>query len=172
MRNTITLLILIVVACTNTLAGQNGYPATINVTGHSLSTGTMNWDWSLGETLMLQTTNSPSLICINTGYLQNDFGIGIDHKILESNTTFKIGPNPVNQVLKINSNQNGIVILKVEILNQDGQLYKILQGPFSGIQFEQTISFASANTGSYFIVIYYVVGNSFSTMKVFKIIKL
>ncbi len=171
MKTAIPLLILFCVCCTNWLAAQNGYPATINVTGHSMTTGTITWDWSLGEPLMLPTTILPTHIFINTGFLQNDFGMGIDNKILELTSPFKIGPTPVIQNLKIISNQNGIVISKLEVLNQHGQLFKIVQGPFSGIRFEHSISFASANTGIYFIVIHYVVELSISKLKVFKIIK-
>jgi hypothetical protein len=171
MKTTIKLLILFWGSSTNSLAAQNGYPATINVSGHSIATNTITWDWSLGEALMLRTPHTVNVICINTGYLQNDFGMGIDNKLLELNTPFKIGPNPVIKNLKIISNQNGIVISKIEVVQENGQLLKIIQGPFSGILFEQSLNFASANTGTYFIMIHYVVENSFSKVNVFKIIK-
>ena len=55
--------------------------------------------------------------------------------------------------------------------NMQGQLLKIIEGPWSGIQFEQNLSFASVNTGIYLIVIHYVVGNSILKKQIFKIIK-
>jgi len=55
--------------------------------------------------------------------------------------------------------------------NEQGQLLKIVQGPFSGIQFEQTLSFASVNTGIYFVAIHYVVGKSNLKKEIFKVIK-
>ena len=55
--------------------------------------------------------------------------------------------------------------------NAQGQFLKIVEGPWSGIDFEQNLSFASANTGIYFIVIHYVVGNSILKKQIFKIIK-
>jgi hypothetical protein len=55
--------------------------------------------------------------------------------------------------------------------NQQGQLLKIVEGPWSGIQCEQTLSFTSVNTGIYFIAIHYVVGNSILKKQIFKIIK-
>jgi hypothetical protein len=129
------------------------------------------WDWSFGELLLVNTLYADKNFLLTTGFLQNDFGVGVDFKVLELSTLFKIGPNPIVQNLKIKSDQSGIIISKVEMINEQGQLLKIVQGPFSGIQFEQTLSFASANTGIYFIVIHYVVGVSILKKQIFKIIK-
>jgi hypothetical protein len=103
--------------------------------------------------------------------LQNEFWVSIDFKKLDLTTLFKFGPNPVVQNLKINSDQSGIIISKIEMSNAQGQFLKIVEGPWSGIDFEQNLSFASANTGIYFIVIHYVVGNSILKKQIFKIIK-
>jgi len=171
MRNTIKLVLFLLSGSSNTLEAQNGYPATLNVTGNSISTGMVRWDWSFGEPFMLSAFNPNKNICINTGFLQNNFEVGVDFEKIELNTPFKIGPNPVIQNLKINSNQNGIVISKIEIVNEYGYVFKIIHGPFSGIQFEQLISFDSVNTGTYFILIHYVVETLFPKIKVFKVIK-
>jgi hypothetical protein len=64
-----------------------------------------------------------------------------------------------------------MIISKIEMSNAQGQLLKIIQGPWSGIQFEQTLSFASVNTGIYFIAIHYVVGKSILKKQIFKVIK-
>lgn len=171
MKTTILLFVLFIGVSSNTIKAQNGYPATINITGHSFTNGELTWDWSVGEPLMLSIVKTDQPLFIYTGFIQNEFSIGIDLKIFEHTSPFKIGPNPVIQNLKINCNQNGIVITKIEIRNEQGRIYKNIQGPFSAIGFEQSISFNSANTGIYFILIHYVVDHSFSKMNVFKIIK-
>ena len=171
MKNTILCFILLIGFCANKLEAQNGYPTSINVTGYSTTKGEVTWDWSVGEPLMLSMINSNQSIFIYTGYLQNDFSVGIDLTIFERASPFKIGPNPVIQNLKINCNQNGMVITKIEVCNEQGQIYQSIPGPFSAIGFEQAITFNSANTGIYFIMIHYVVDYSFSKMNVFKIIK-
>jgi hypothetical protein len=108
---------------------------------------------------------------LTTGFLQNEFWVSIDLKELDLITPFKIGPNPAVQFLKIYSDQSGILISKIEMRNEQAQLLKLILGPFSGIQFQQTISIASVNTGTYFIVIHYVVGNSILKKQIFKVIK-
>ena len=157
--------------CSYTINAQTKYPSIINLTGDSKQIEGIIWDWSFGEQLLVQTLYSNKNLILTTGYLQNDFGNGVNFKIFETTTPFKIGPNPFMQNLKIHSDQSGIQISKIEISNDQGQLIKIIQGPWSGIQFEQTLFFTSANTGIYFIAIYYVVGNSILKKQIFKVIK-
>ena len=157
--------------CSDTLNAQSKYPTIINLSGDSKLIEGIIWDWSFGEQLLVNTLYSDKNFLLTTGFLQNDFGVGVDFKILETTTPFKIGPNPFIKNLKIHSDQSGILISKIEMSNAQGQLLKIIQGPWSGIQFEQTISFTSANTGIYFISIHYVVGKSILKKQIFKVIK-
>ena len=157
--------------CSDTINGQTKYPTIINLSGDSKLIEGIIWDWSFGEQLLVNTLYSDKNFLLTTGFLQNDFGVGVDFKILETTTPFKIGPNPFIKNLKIHSDQSGILISKIEMSNAQGQVLKIIQGPWSGIQFEQTISFTSANTGIYFIVIHYVVGKSILKKQIFKVIK-
>ncbi len=157
--------------CSDTINGQTKYPTIINLSGDSKLIEGIIWDWSFGEQLLVNTLYSDKNFLLTTGFLQNDFGVGVDFKILETTTPFKIGPNPFIKNLKIHSDQSGILISKIEMSNAQGQVLKIIQGPWSGIQFEQTISFTSANTGIYFISIHYVVGKSILKKQIFKVIK-
>jgi hypothetical protein len=157
--------------CSYTINAQTKYPSIINLSGDSKQIEGIIWDWSFGEQLLVQTLYSSKNLILTTGYLQNDFGNGVNFKILETTTPFKIGPNPFIQNLKIHSDQSGIIISKIEMSNAQGQLLKMVEGPWSGIQFEQTLSFASVNTGIYFIVIHYVVGKSILKKQIFKVIK-
>lgn len=163
--------LLLVSLCNDTLIAQTKYPTIISVNADSKAIEGIIWDWSFGEQLLVNTLYSDKNFILTTGFLQNDFGLGINLKILELTTLFKIGPNPIIQNLRISSDQNGIVIQKIEMISEQGQLLKIIQGPFSGIQFEQTLLFASANTGIYFVAIHYVVGNSILKRQIFKVIK-
>ena len=155
----------------SSLNAQTKYPNIISVNADSKALEGIIWDWSFGEQLLVNTLYSNKNFLLTTGFLQNDFGVGVDFKILETTTPFKIGPNPFIKNLKIHSDQSGIQISKIEISNDQGQLLKIIQGPWSGIQFEQTLFFTSANTGIYFIAIHYVVGNSILKKQIFKVIK-
>ena len=157
--------------CSDTINGQTKYPTIINLSGDSKLIEGIIWDWSFGEQLLVNTLYSDKNFLLTTGFLQNDFEVGVDFKILETTTPFKVGPNPLIKNLKIHSDQSGILISKIEMSNAQGQLLKIIQGPWSGIQFEQTLSFTSANTGIYFIAIHYVVGRSILKKQIFKVIK-
>ena len=154
-----------------TLNGQTKFPTIINISGDSKQIEGIIWDWSFGEQLLVNTLYSDKNFLLTTGFLQNDFGVGVNFKILETTTPFKIGPNPFIKNLKIHSDQSGILISKIEMRNAQGQLLKMVEGPWSGIQFEQNLSFASANTGIYFISIHYVVGKSILKKQIFKVIK-
>jgi hypothetical protein len=157
--------------CGYTINAQSKYPTIINLSGDSKALEGIIWDWSFGEQLLVNTLYSDKNFLLTTGFLQNDFGVGVNFKILETTTPFKIGPNPFIKNLKIHGDQSGILISKIEISNAQGQLLKIIQGPWSGIQFEQTLFFTSANTGIYFIAIHYVVGKSILKKQIFKVIK-
>ncbi len=157
--------------CCYTINAQTKYPTIINLNGNSKQIEGIIWDWSFGEQLLVNTLYSSKNLMLTTGFLQNEFWVSIDLKELDLITPFKIGPNPAVQFLKIFSDQSGILISKIEMSNAQGQLLKIIQGPWSGIQFEQTISFTSANTGIYFISIHYVVGKSILKKQIFKVIK-
>ena len=158
-------------SCSDTLNAQSKYPTIINLSADSKQIEGIIWDWSFGEQLLVNTLYSDKNFLLTTGFLQNDFGVSVDFKILETTTPFKIGPNPFIKNLKIHSDQSGILISKIEMSNAQGQLLKIIQGPWSGIQFEQTLSFTSANTGIYLISIHYVVGKSILKKQIFKVIK-
>ena len=163
--------LILVSFCNDRLNAQTSYPNIISVNADSKALEGIIWDWSFGEQLLVNTLYSVKNFILTTGFLQNDFGIGVDFKVLELSTFFKIGPNPIVQNLKIKFDQSGIIISKIEMSNAQGQLLKIIQGPFSGIQFEQSLYFASVNTGIYFIVIHYVVGVSILKKQIFKVIK-
>jgi hypothetical protein len=157
--------------CCYTINAQTKYPTIINLNGNSKQIEGIIWDWSFGEQLLVQTLYSSKNLMLTTGFLQNEFWVSIDLKELDLITPFKIGPNPAVQFLKIYSDQSGILISKIEMRNEQAQLLKLILGPFSGIQFQKTISIASVNTGTYFIVIHYVVGNSILKKQIFKVIK-
>jgi hypothetical protein len=154
-----------------TLNAQAKFPNIISVNANSKQIEGILWDWSFGEQLLVNTLYSDKNFLLTTGFLQNDFEVGVDFKILETTTPFKVGPNPLIKNLKIHCDQSGILISKIEMNNAQGQLLKIILGPWSGIQFEQTLSFTSTNTGIYFIAIHYVVGRSILKKQIFKVIK-
>jgi len=152
---------------------QNKDPLAFNVSGHTKYVEPYSWDWSFGEALIVNTLYAKNRFLITAGLLQNNFLMEYNGHIVDSiGIHFTMGPNPVKNKLIISAAQIGLEISKIEIFYQQGKEYQIIQGPFSGLHFYQEISFASANTGIYIVVIHYVVANSLSKTSVFKIIKM
>lgn len=151
---------------------QSSDPCSINVSGGSKIIGPYSWDWSFGEPFMFTKINAEPNLLITSGFLQNDLLFGLDASLLSNRPIpFVVGPNPTQNTLTIKLAQLGVTILNIEIRNQAGNLFKIIQGPFSGLHFFQEIAFDSANTGIYFILIHYVVANERPNHSVYKIIK-
>ncbi|MEI6189868.1 MAG: hypothetical protein WCP61_05540 [Chitinophagia bacterium] len=152
---------------------QNMDPYTFNVNGHTKFIEPYSWDWSFGEGLIVNTLYASNQFLITAGMLQNNFLMDYNVHIVDSiGIHFSIGPNPVKNKLIISAAQLGLAIIRIGIYHEQGKEYQVIEGPFSGIHFYQEIPFASANTGIYIVVINYVVANSLSKTKVFKIIKM
>lgn len=172
-KNAIIGYLLLCLSLAQNAHGQNKDPYAFNVNGHTKYGEPYSWDWSFGEGILVNTLISKSQFLITAGLLQNNFLMENNINIVDSiGMRFSIGPNPVKNKLIITIAQLGLVISKIEIFTQQGKPYLIIQGPFSGLHFCQEITFASANTGIYIVVLHYVVANSLSKTKVFKVIKM
>ena len=134
-----------------------------------------NWmfDWSLGESFAIQTWCSKNKIIFSTGFLQPNLILN-PALIRPEAFDFKLvwGPNPVSNYLLLSSKQGGIDITSIHQMDNYGNIIQIIQGPFAGLQFSKRISFASVNTGIYFIAIHYIVAHKFKQVKLIKIIKI
>jgi hypothetical protein len=172
-KNAIIGYLLLCLSLAQNAHGQNKDPYAFNVNGHTKYGEPYSWDWSFGEGILVNTLISKSQFLITAGLLQNNFLMENNINIVDSiGIHFLIAPNPVKNLLKISIAQLGIMISKIEIFHQQGKEFQIIKGPFSGIHFYQEISFASANTGIYIVVLHYVVANSLSKTKVYKVIKM
>jgi hypothetical protein len=155
-------------------------PSIINTAGgkidinSSINHANNNWmlDWSLGEPFAIQNWCSKNKIVFSIGFLQPS--LLLNPELLRPGAfDFKLkwGPNPVSNYLQISCKQAGIDIIRINIVDSDGNKIQKIEGPYSGLDFSKRISFASANTGIYFISIHYIVANKFTQVKVLKIIK-
>jgi hypothetical protein len=152
----------------NSIGGNINIMSKINQVNH-------NWtiDWSVGESLTTQTWHLKNKIIFSTGFLQPS--LMLDPNLIRPGAfDFKLigGPNPVTSYLLLSCKQAGIDIISINITNSDGNKIQNIEGPYSGVDFSKRISFASANTGIYFIAIHYIVANKFKQVKIIKIIKI
>jgi len=155
-------------------------PAIINTAGGKMDIASttnqanINWmlDWSLGEPFAIQNWCSKNKIVFSIGYLQPSLLLNPE-LIRPGAFDFKLrwGPNPVSTTVWLYCKQAGIDIMSIHVMDNYGNKIQNIKGPFSGLHFSKQISFASANTGIYFISIHYIVANKFTQVKILKIIK-
>lgn len=161
--------------------GQILDPAIINTAGGNIQIISKtnqvnnNWilDWTLCEPFAVQTWCSKNKIIFSTGFLQPSLMLNPAFNSPESFDFNLIwGPNPVMNYVELSCKQAGVEIMNIQVIDHYGNKIQNIKGPFSGLHFSKQISFASANTGIYFIAIHYIVGGKFSQMKIIKIIKI
>lgn len=130
-------------------------------------------DWSLGETISINTLYSSQNMMMTTGVLQNEILHYFSMDQIDSiGNQIYVGPIPVKESLHIWTHQNNVTILKMIITDQWGRIKIKIDGPFSGLYFKQQIPFTSVNTGIYFLMIQYVAGQSMARTKMCKVIKM
>ena len=156
-------------------------PSIINTAGGNINIESKtnqvknNWmlDWSLGEPFAIQNGYLKNKIVFSTGFLQPALML---NPALISTGSFDFnlvwGPNPVIHYVGLSCKQAGVDIISISVLDHYGNKIQNIKGPFSGLHFSKQISFASVNTGIYFIALHYIVANQFSQMKIIKIIKI
>ena len=131
------------------------------------------FDWNLGESIVVSTFYSTSNFIISSGLLQASVYGTSYFKYMDSvGVNIAIGPNPVQNNLTIAASQIGVQIETIQVLDQWGKIIIYVVGPFSGLNLKKQISFASVNTGIYFVVLNYIVSNTIKKNKVFKIVKI
>jgi hypothetical protein len=156
-------------------------PAIINTAGGNINIESKtnqvknNWilDWSLGESIATQTWQLKNKLIYSTGFLQPALML---NPAFNSPASFDFnlvwGPNPVINYVGLSCKETGIDIISISVMDRYGNKIQNIKGPFSGLHFSKQISFASANTGIYFIAIHYIVAGKFSQMKIIKILKI
>ena len=149
-------------------------PFTLNVSSQTSNQASPYiLDWSLGETISINTLHSSQNIMMTTGVLQNEILLYFSMDQIDSiGNQIYVGPIPVKESLHIWTHQNNVTIQKMILTDQWGRIKIKVDGPFSGLYFKYEIPFTSVNTGIYFLMIHYVVGQSMTRIKICKVIKM
>jgi len=149
-------------------------PFTLNVSSQtSYQASPYILDWSLGETISINTLHSSQNMMLTTGILQNEILHYFSMDQIDSiGNQIYVGPIPVQESLHIWSHQNNVTIHKMILTDQWGRIKIKVDGPFSGLYFKYEIPFTSVNTGIYFLMIHYVAGQSMTRTKICKVIKM
>jgi hypothetical protein len=166
------ILIFIVLIISSTIQGQAFFIPFVNINNGNAQLANTSYHWSFGETTLINTLVNQNGLIITGGLLQPF--VNSSYTLSSSSINelkLLIGPNPVNNNINLYCNQLNIFIERIQVTDAFGQLKQIFNGPFSAVNFKLQIPFLSANTGIYFIVIHYIVGNKLYNTKTYKIVK-
>lgn len=147
-------------------------PHTINSIGGTIYSNQMRIDWGLGEMASTFKINHTPSILLSTGYLQSSYDIVSLFNQLDSfGLHIKVGPNPFYNTLRIYCALDGLDIMAIQIFDSHGVVIKNIQGPFSGLQFEQTIQIQKLSTPICLVYIQYKIANLYSRQRIYKLIQ-
>jgi len=129
-------------------------------------------DWNWGEAVGQGYFNSHKYI-ISAGFLQNknkDLALfaQLDHFFIH----LKYGPNPANNYLAIHWTQAGVQLENIVIINLQGQIVKIIKGPFSTLHFFMQIDVTELSTGLYNLYLTGVIGEAQKFTRCIKLYKI
>jgi hypothetical protein len=147
-------------------------PYALNSNGGTTTINQMTIDWSVESLSNTLTFNNKPAMLISTGFLQNGYDVLTHFNQLENfGLQIKVGPNPFTNFIHIYCSQDGIDILGIQVYSSQGLLIKNVVGPFSGLQFAQTIALQKLSTPIYFVQVKYIVANKYMLNKTFKLIQ-
>ena len=173
---------IVILACLYCIKGLSQYsapvsfqqidPYTINSIGGSIYTNQMSVDWGLGEMASTFKIDHTPSILLSTGYLQSSYDIVSLFNQLDSfGLQIKVGPNPFYNTLRIYCALDGLDIMAIQIFDSHGVVIKNIRGPFSGLQFEQTIQIQKLSTPICLVYIQYKIANLYSRQRIYKLIQ-
>ncbi|MFN5642678.1 MAG: T9SS type A sorting domain-containing protein [Sphingobacteriales bacterium] len=131
---------------------QTTVSSILNVTGSSSSTGSINFDWNVGESVMITTASNNSVV-LTQGLLQ---GFGAIKPIIGDVVAFqrseiKVYPNPVVTFFNLDVFTTLRGIMEWTILDSKGALIKTGKFNYYGEGYTTTVDMTGISSGTYFI---------------------
>mgnify|MGYP000154930309 CR=1 FL=1 len=147
-------------------------PYTINVAGGTWRQNN-NWiDWSLGESTLIKTFYKHPILLLSFGFLQSGYDPLLLFKSLDSfDLQIKVGPNPFQSKVFIQSKQDGIAIIKVQVMNFRGDIIYYFPGIYAGLHYYLEIPIQKLNNPIYYLYIQYRIGENTERTKIIKLIQ-
>ncbi len=149
-----------------------------NTTGNSFNIGSMIIDWNIGQVFAKSFTDQMSLL-LTSGFLQPKDFEKIMNPSLDSlsNLDLKynlisVYPNPTNSHVYIFNAQERIKIVEMSLLNMKGELVNVFYPPFSTPSFKKKIALSNLVTGTYVLMLNYIIDNRYYRTKYLRIIKI
>ena len=166
------LLILIILTSHFKIFAQGLDPQSNNVVGASYKNESIIIDYSVGEQFIMPTLFLDSSFIISSGFLQNRNSDIDTYKTLDSFLLkMTMGPNPTSNYFTVSIHQLGITVVQISLLNMQGAIVNQLQGPFSGLNFNQRIDLTMQKEGMYLVQINFLIDGQYPKKRTYKIFK-
>jgi hypothetical protein len=147
-------------------------PFSINVAGKSWDIGTNNINWSVGESGLTHSFAKHPTYLFTSGFLQSVYDPLMLFKSIDSfDLQIKVGPNPFNDHIYIQSKQDGIIITSVQLLDFRGDIIYHLPGMYAGIHYYQEISIQRLNNPICYLYLKYSIASLVPRTKIIKLIQ-
>ena len=145
---------------------QSIYPSTVNATGQSVFFGNFRLEWSVGESVAINTMSSSNLLVTNgllQYYVQNSATENIAATWLPSEVT--VYPNPVRNILDINILHSSIGKEKIELFDMKGGKLMEKQFDYMGMGLLEKLNLSGLTAGQYILSIQQVSAASGRALK-------
>jgi hypothetical protein len=147
-------------------------PYCINVSGHSHQMQGLLLDWSFGEPGPIQSWFAQIGMVLTTGYLQSFSDPLLLYQKLDSfDLQIKVGPNPFNNSIYLQSKQDGIVIYKIQMISSSGVMVYFSNESYAGYCFFKIIAVPKLADPIYYLTVYYRIANTLEKFKTYKLIQ-
>jgi len=170
-------LLLIVLLCTGIgMRAQNSMQSAMNVTGGSFQQGYYQFEWSVGETALVDMMEEPSRKWVLTnGFLQPYLLYPANNNQshwFESNE-IRIFPNPSTEYVELNLNTKHSGSLSLQLYSATGQIVFNKDMQLFGVDLVERIPLTTLCAGVYLLQIdLHAVEGSVSKKSTYKIVKI
>jgi hypothetical protein len=147
-------------------------PWTINSNGYTALLPQLILDWNLGDLAHTVHFSNNEIAYITTGYLQNTYNaLGLKEKLDSVLLHVNLGPNPFKNSIHISCDQDALTIIAIALFDYQGNCIRQVNGPFSGVHFNQTIPVYELMPPYCIVQIQFTLGDNQRYLKTYKLIQ-
>ena len=158
--------VLIFCICSTAAHAQIKFESTINTTGNTSASGSMQLEWSMGEQLSIQQFNAGALI-ITTGILQGSIVKIADPAI---NAEIKLFPNPANDFFNASLQFSKTGKMHLQIFDMAGKQLSTFSKDYAVGIYAEKFTTKQLPAGTYIVQVLFIADNGQSQKGSYKMI--
>lgn len=146
-------------------------PYVFNVTGSCMQLNSLCFDWSVGE-MTDHTFATKYNYLLSSGFLQSSYAPRYLYNTVDRFAfEIKVGPNPFNDKIIIQSKVDNITITQIQIIDFEGRIIYNLSETYSGVYFYHEIKIEKLHYPICFLRIQYAIADKIYKAKYLKLIQ-